>query len=73
MGRQGLKLKEDRQDRLFNQRFGTSVRADTMSKPYLFLYNAVQAGGWSYLLMTAICHLVTSGLEGLYHATAPIL
>jgi len=41
-----------------------------MSKAYLFLYNAVQTVGWSYLLYQAVSHLVTGGrLEDMYEAT----
>jgi len=40
-----------------------------MSKPYLALYNASQAAGWSFLLYQTVVHLVTTGPAGLYPAT----
>merc|ERR1712172_468280 len=46
------------------------VPANTMSKPYLFLYNAGQVAGWSLLLVQACSHLFNNGLAGLYAHTS---
>ena len=43
---------------------------NTMSKPYLFLYNAGQVAGWSLLLAQGCSHLLNHGLAGLYAQTS---
>merc|ERR1711963_645225 len=47
-----------------------SLPANTMSKSYLFLYNAGQVAGWSLLLFQACSHILNHGLSGLYANTS---